>query len=214
MEEEYTQRYSRRNLGIDLDGPVYAAWKWEGQIQRKDFELGLDTGAAKVAFKVLNSKLFVKRDEEGMETASGKKEVFEDRLDAMVELLLLVIHMYDIPDMDFIVDLGDEVGCGEATLSYFINATCADAGFSIPSQTVYLESMGPQQFDGLSKCLQYQYPYSARIPKGLWYMPTDDAEANSENLFGGSNMGLESVAMRWPNLVEVVPVNRAQVRFS
>lgn len=212
LQEKYTHGYSSKNLTVDLDGPVYAAWKWDGRIERTDFESNLDTGTWSVAFKILESKLFVRGNDEVLENTMSNR-VFESRYNSMVELLLLAIHMYDIPDMDFIVDFSDGVECGRATFSYFLNTACVNAGFSLPSNAVYMEALGPQQLDGLSKCFQYEYPYHARDPKGLWHLPVGNATDNNENLFDISNMELESVAMRWPTLMAAVPANQVQVSF-
>ena len=73
---------------------------------------------------------------------------------AFAHWLQVVLYMYNIPDMEFLVHLGD--GCLRGSPSIKLSA-CRDtrfAGFTMPTYGLWVASMGPSQMSAYHACLQ------------------------------------------------------------
>lgn len=59
QEEPYSVAYTQRS-SIQLDGPIYAFYLWEGPITRDDFESTLSSTDSKVTIKIKDNQLLEK----------------------------------------------------------------------------------------------------------------------------------------------------------
>ncbi|CAD7696621.1 unnamed protein product [Ostreobium quekettii] len=144
-------------------------FRWEGEIEKDDVER-LEScwycgGTA--AFKVVEGRLYVRRSGRGWGELWEKPEL-EVRYQAAVEMLLMTLHLFAIPNVDFIVNLEDRNYCGMPALTYGPNPGCQKAGFAMPSWSTYINSRGPQQLEAMFECLQTKYPRKGRARRAVW----------------------------------------------
>ncbi|GMH37143.1 hypothetical protein BSKO_05016 [Bryopsis sp. KO-2023] len=194
--EPYTADYQLRDQEIDLGGPRYAAFKWDGKIERKDFDAAADIRSSRIMFKILNSTLYVKptQDRNGSE---------EKRYVKMIEQLLMAIHIYRIPDMDFLVDVSDSLECNHPAFTYSVNIRCERGGFAFPSDGAYGVALGGDQLDLLYECLDAHFPYDARITKGVWRGSTTGPPMNEENYKENRRVRLSLLARNRTDIMDV-----------
>eukprot|EP00210_Caulerpa_lentillifera_P004356 g4154.t1 len=168
---------------IDLDGPVYATYNWTRPITQDQINeqrnLSKSRGNTRVIFKVKDSVLYVdttgviynKLYRDGAKSTAYTVGDLKFRLSVLIELLLLTVHLYNIPDLDFVVELSDVVhptNPPHPVFSYSISGRRVDAGFTIPSYGAFERSLGQNQLLLLEECLKVQHPRDIRINKAVW----------------------------------------------
>lgn len=157
--EPYTLRYEK--LRIDLDGPMYATYRWSKPITKKqiDWQRNLTEnrripGNTRVFFKVMDSVLYIdERDvgytkvlPEGLDSDKGGP--LRQRFEKTVELILVALHVYHIPELDFVVELSDAIHPSKPSdpaLSYSLRAFDDSEGFTIPSYGAFSKAIGQNQ---------------------------------------------------------------------
>ncbi|GMH37149.1 hypothetical protein BSKO_05022 [Bryopsis sp. KO-2023] len=198
VEEPYTPDYQLRDQVIDLEGVRYAAYQWDGQITRKDFDECIHTHTPRIQFKILDSKLYVKAS-----NLEWKHSYAENRYIKIIEPLLMAIHMYRIPDMDFWVDLSDTLECNHPVFTYSLNTECEQGGFTVPSYGAYGVSRGRKQLDYVYECLDAHHPYDARIPKGVWRGSTTGSVLTKDNYMENRRVRLSLLARNRTDIMDV-----------
>ncbi len=79
------------------------------------------------------------------------------------EMALVMLHLYELPDMEFLISNMDEPLCGCPVLSYAVdalNSTCS--AFLMPSERLWLSTMSAEQAKSFSSCLKETYPDDSR----------------------------------------------------
>lgn len=196
--EPYSGWYTLKNQQVYLDGPQFAVFNWNGSISKETFRKSMGRFTPRIAFKILNSTLYVL--ERGH--AWQLRHSLQFRLDSLIELLLLTIDRYKIPDMDFLVELKDEVDCGTASFTYSLDTSCTKSGFSIPSYGAYEFALGPQQMDEMFNCLEGRYPKSSRIQKGIWRGSSTGGHITEENYMDFGRVKLASLAQKSTKIMD------------
>eukprot|EP00210_Caulerpa_lentillifera_P004374 g4172.t1 len=183
ISKRYPEPYSNHSTKktIDLDGPVYATYKWTGIITQDQIDEQRNQSKAqkkrRVILKVKDSVLYMdaktvqfkKLFPDGVESIGNSTSNW--RFNALIELLLLTLHLYNIPDLDFVVELLDNVhptNPPHPVLSYSISGRRVDAGFTIPSYGAFSSSLGQDQSLLLKECLTLRHPRDKRINKAVW----------------------------------------------
>eukprot|EP00210_Caulerpa_lentillifera_P004376 g4174.t1 len=179
--EPYTSSSEKKT--IDLDGPVYATYKWTRPITQEQIDeqrnLSNSRGNTRVIFKVKDSVLYVdtigviynELYRDGAKSTGYTGGHLKFRLNALIELLLLTVHLYNIPDLDFVVELSDNIhptNPPHPVLSYSISGRRVDTGFAIPSYGAFSSSLGQNQLSLLEECLKVRHPRDMRINKAVW----------------------------------------------
>ncbi|KAF5835066.1 hypothetical protein DUNSADRAFT_7916 [Dunaliella salina] len=136
LEEPFHPSMLVRNRKVPEDlpgGAPLAAWRWDsGIITREEFDAvpkNLRTGnggscaqcARANAFKIQGGRLYTRDNNEDDMTMRMYMDMF-----------ILAAHLYDIPDMDFIVHTGDGAVAGMPLLATNIHRDHPQGGFTIP----------------------------------------------------------------------------------
>lgn len=83
--------------------------------------------------------------------------------------LLMTLHLYEIPDLDFTFFTKDEAVCNLPFFSNNIDSGCGTrAGFAIPTYGVFNDALGPVQIEKYESCLDWRFPLSDATPKAVW----------------------------------------------
>lgn len=197
--EAYDGWYAAKEQQIDIDGPHYAGYKWRGLISKEVFNNSLGKTTPRIAFKVLNSTLYVLKEGNGWHLRH--KLMF--RLDSLIEMLLLTIYKYRIPDMDFLVELNDELSCETAAFTYSLDTSCSQAGFSIPSYGAYEYALGPNQMKEFWNCLEGKYPATGRIEKAVWRGSSTGGHITERNYMDNARVKLARLAQSSKDIMDV-----------
>lgn len=146
---------------IDLNGPVYATYKWTKPITKELIDIQRNRvgqqripGNTRILFKIKDSVLYVDASDamfktiypEGLESTARSSN--KERCDRFIEMLLLTVHLYKIPDLDFVVELSDAVhptNPRHPVFSYCISTNKDSVGFTMPSYGAFGSSIGPIQ---------------------------------------------------------------------
>ncbi|GLC75151.1 hypothetical protein PLESTF_001600700 [Pleodorina starrii] len=123
-----------------------------------------------VHYKVVSGKLYV------LEKAWGdwQRNVTE-------EMLQVVLYLFPIPDMDFLLHYGDGCTNGLPVISWNVCRQFQDAGFTMPSYTVWQRALGPTQLSTYRACLNKRYPADKRKSVVFWRGSTTDTVHGSFN---------------------------------
>lgn len=83
------------------------------------------------------------------------------------EMLLLANHMYELPDLDLVVDLGDSPSPTTSipTLSLTLLSNGPATGCAIPYNAWQKIAASKEQLQDWMKCLDTRYPLESKIPK-------------------------------------------------
>eukprot|EP00803_Ostreobium_quekettii_P009740 evm.model.scf_124.2 EVM.evm.TU.scf_124.2 scf_124:55506-57935(-) len=166
--EPYTGRYAltgvRPLAGSPPNGPAF--FRWDGQISWDDFSRA-EAHSTTAIFKLIGGRLSVRRSGPGWGSLRSNPAV-AFRHAAMVEMLLMAAHMFEIPDVDFAVNYGDANPCGVPALSYAPDARCERGGFAVPSWAAFAEALGPRQMGVAERCLDARHPTGGRRHRGVW----------------------------------------------
>ncbi|KXZ45583.1 hypothetical protein GPECTOR_53g169 [Gonium pectorale] len=163
IEEPMTDLYGPRTYvpSIGADAPR-AIWRWPGPIYKSAF----DKAANKewpdcthcmdiVPYKVLSGKLYV---------AQRARSCLHR--DVAEEMLKVLLHMFPVPDMEFLLHFGDGCTNGLPVISWNICRQHPDAGFTMPSYSVWQSSMGPTQMRAYHTCLNNRWAAIGRASQG------------------------------------------------
>jgi len=160
---QYSEPWAPRNkkMKIDLQGPMHALYRWEGKITKQQlaFQRNLTENRnmpdnTRILFKVKDSTLYVDETDVGFQKVFPKgpkvdvPSVLKERFDRSVELLLLATELYDIPDLDFALELQDHTYGGpvwDPVFTYSHWAGDNNNGFTFPSFELYEKSLGEHQ---------------------------------------------------------------------
>lgn len=140
---------------------MHAFYHWEGPITKKHlaFQRNLTENRqmpdnTRILFKVKDSMLYVDETDIGFEKVFPKgpkvdvPSLLKDRFDRTVELLLLALEFYEIPDMEFALELQDHTYGGPVWDPVFVYSHWAgdgNNGFTFPSFELYEHSLGEHQ---------------------------------------------------------------------
>ena len=151
--EPYTEEYA--NQRIDLDGPMYAYYRWKRSIHKAEIEAQKTAKVpdCRIVFKVMGGSLYVYRKSECYTRMNTDDSLpLKSRYDRQVELILLALEVYDVPNVDFVIQLGDGPFPAEGKnqnipgLAYCIAAGVRkNSGFTYPSYDAYAFSLGRRQ---------------------------------------------------------------------
>lgn len=155
---------------VNLKGPVYATYRWTKQMTKSQIDSQRNrTGedqipeSRRVLFKVKDSVLYVDASDTGFAAIypagldAEEHTPLGQRCAKTIELFLLTLHIYQIPDMDFVLELADNVYPNDPqdpVLSYTLES---NEGFTIPSFASYRTAFSPQQvflFESTVHCLE------------------------------------------------------------
>lgn len=119
------------------------------------------------------------------------------------ELILSALHMFDIPDVDFLVHPGDGGANGYPAIQTNIDVGHPHAGFAAPYGH-WRDALGPIQQAALMACLEARYPPSTRIPKAVWRgTSTDKAGLLSEaNLLAVARSRIALMGQWYPDIFD------------
>eukprot|EP00210_Caulerpa_lentillifera_P005987 g5722.t1 len=173
-----------KKMKIDLRGTMHAYYRWDGEITQKqlNFQRNLTENRkmpdnTRILFKVKDSRLYVDQTDVGFKKVFPQgpqvevPSVLKDRFDRTVELILLALELYSIPDVDFALELQDHTYGGpvwDPVFTYSHWAGDKNNGFTFPSFELYERSLGEHQTYLKHECLNYRYPYDSRIRKVAW----------------------------------------------
>ncbi|GFR51137.1 hypothetical protein Agub_g13492 [Astrephomene gubernaculifera] len=83
--------------------------------------------------------------------------------------------------MEFLLHFGDGCTQGLPVLSWNICRDHPNAGFTMPSYSIWDHSLGPTQMRVYHRCLRKRYPASKRKPMAVWRGSTTDTRFGSFN---------------------------------
>ncbi|GIL58078.1 hypothetical protein Vafri_13272 [Volvox africanus] len=204
FEEPLSARYHPRPAAVSPLGEnaPRAYWRWPGNISKESFE----SAAARewpgclhcmniVRYKVLGRKLYV------AESAPGRRHQ-----NVAEEMLQVVLYLFPIPDMEFLLHFGDGCVNGLPVISWNVCRQFADAGFTMPSYTVWERSMGPMQLMLYSTCLEKRYPARKRKPLVIWRGSTTDTQLDKftkDNYLQAIRIRLHQFARKYRNILDI-----------
>lgn len=157
--EPYTSKYHHTHRLLNISESIWADYNWPGAITERDFIRARSSGMYGV-FKVFKNKLYCLKTgvHEGPEVARFKESV------------LMALGLYDIPDVDFLVDYGRVQRHMNVPAIVFAFNSSTGKGFAAPSPDVVEGALGPTQMEMLERCLDQRYPAGVhRAPKGVWH---------------------------------------------
>lgn len=197
VEEPFTSEYLPINSTVALDGPQWSFYKWTaGGILLEDIEKVVqERPSFFLRFKILDGKLYFQQDLLDSAVTSMKY-----RAKLLLSGILMALMWYDIPDVDFVVDLGDyPVHNPSPTLvSCLSNKTGEPTeGFTFPYDTAAENVLGPKQLDTMLACLKRRYPSGNRIGKMVWR-----GSYRYEGEGFNSRKELSLIAKKYPDLVD------------
>ncbi|KXZ53031.1 hypothetical protein GPECTOR_8g398 [Gonium pectorale] len=199
MSPQYAPRLAVPALG---NNAPRAFWRWPGQISKEAF----DRAAAKewpgcvhcmdvVPYKIIGGRLYVHRRARNC----GHREIAE-------EMLKVVLYLFPIPDMEFLLHFGDGCTVGLPVISWNVCRQHPDAGFTMPSYSVWEKSLGPQQMRAHHTCLRHRYPVSRRQPLAVWRGSTTDTQFtnfNKDNYLQALRVRLHLLARNHTDVLDV-----------
>ncbi|KAF6257123.1 hypothetical protein COO60DRAFT_33422 [Scenedesmus sp. NREL 46B-D3] len=224
--EPFTAQYHpQQHPPTELPGGIpRSVWQWQGGIPRRLFDLvpfylreseaagGCQHCTFVLRYKVLNGQLYTdsKRRRRALDGQEEEAALLE-------ELLLAALHMYKVPDVDFLLHLGDGAPPGLPLVQANINRSNAQAGFTIPKY-MWRDALGPQQFQVLAECLQARYPpLSQRLQRAVWRGSNTDSrhglmdEANAMSIM---RTRLHVYGMWYPDIIDAHYTAFAQQAFQ
>lgn len=193
--EPDSEKYQHQSL--NLNGTMFAYYHWNEPFQKSqiDFQkLHSRLEGCKVVFKIIRSQLFVYKRNSCYDAIQSNSisRIIAERYVSAVELILLAIEIYDIPDVDFVMGFGDTVDpvtmnghllpvlsynikspiYGEKEIKYKISVPTSEKGFTFPSYLAYDRSLGPVQVK--SFCLFFKdWILDVSFP----YMPSQEVSS-------------------------------------
>eukprot|EP00210_Caulerpa_lentillifera_P002955 g2822.t1 len=224
--ESYNPQISRQT--IDLQGPVYASYKWSRPMKKAQIDLQKNrtgekeiAGNCRVIYKIKDSVLYAYTADTGYQKLIRESKdpnnilPHYDRFEQISELLLVTLHLYNIPDMDFAVELADSVTPvtpADPVFSFSLRAEKDKEGFTIPSYGAYMSSIGSEQFLMLRECMKTRYPKNNRIEKVVWRGTTTGRPMITEaDVPLNPRVSLSSIGDRNPKIFDVGVVDYIQV---
>lgn len=152
---DQTEPYSRsyRNQHIDLEGPEYAYYNWQEPIQKFQIDVQKETNASdcRIVLKVKDRELYVYTENVCYDhVTKGSDVAMWVRYESAVELILLALEVYAVPDVDFVINLSD-TGDLDAfefpvpAMYYSLRMHSKMRGFTYPSFGAYQVSLGSHQ---------------------------------------------------------------------
>eukprot|EP00210_Caulerpa_lentillifera_P004373 g4171.t1 len=230
ISQKYPESYSAhsKKRTINLEGPVYATYIWTQPITKDLIDIQRNRsgnssipGNTRVLFKVKDSVLYVDASDTMFNTVYPKgleatvESPYKLRCDALIELLLVTLHLYNVPDLDFVVELSDGVHPTEPrhpVLSYSISLKNVHAGFTIPSFGAFSHSLGETQSLLLKECLKVQHPRDKRIRQAVWRGTTTGQQMfSADDVLQNHRVKLCRNCARRPDLFDVGIVDYIQI---
>lgn len=195
----YSEPYSPHTpkQTIDLEGPVYASHRWVSQMLKDQIDGQKNRtgekqiqGNRRMLFKIKDSVLYIYSVDTGYKDLyrepanGGNRKSLGMRLELILEMLLVTLHLYSIPDMDFAIELADNVHQGKSAVPAFsFSLKVGEEGFTMPSYGAYENAIGIEQvtpihtksqstvclqFTVLRECMRVRFPHNGRIEKIVW----------------------------------------------
>ncbi|KAK9811907.1 hypothetical protein WJX72_012241 [[Myrmecia] bisecta] len=180
--------------------------RWEGTISRKQ----LDEQCPKHVFEHFNRDLAIARykivDNE-LYVHSTEKGFIDVRRLLFEEMALVMLYLYDMPDMEFLISNMDEPLCGCPVLSYAVDALDASCtAFLMPSERLWLSTMSTAQAHTFTACLKDTYPDDARLIKAVWRgsdTTAGGATLHPHNWLSARRVKLALFGMMFPDTMDV-----------
>ncbi|GIL63112.1 hypothetical protein Vafri_17237 [Volvox africanus] len=192
FKEPLSARYHPRPSAVSSleENAPRAYWRWPGNISKESFE---DAAAREwpgcihcmniVRYKVLGRKLYVAESAPGSRQQLGAEEMLQ-----------------------FLLHFGDGCVNGLPVISWNVCRQFADAGFTMPSYTVWERSLGPTQRMVYSTCLEKRYPARKRKPLVIWRGRTTDSRFgsfNRDNYLQALRIQLHQLARNYSDILDV-----------
>lgn len=154
ISEPYTQEYVPSKGQVNISRTVWADYNWPGVITEESIGHAQATGIYK-SFKIIDGKLYGASSNHMMISEEESK-----RMQTFVNAVLLAMRLFDIPDVDFIVDLGDYQRASTNPALHFAFDMSLDnpMGFTVPDPAAIEGALGPIQLRVLFECLDQHYP--------------------------------------------------------
>lgn len=164
--EPYSQSY--QNQHIDLDGPMYAYYNWKEEIDSSQIDIQKQitiSSDCRLVIKVIDSDLYVYENSKCYDRLRfGEDPVLNDRYESAIDLMLLALEVYTIPDVDFVINLSDTEDFldmpeyslpmmsysvrleppRDRDIKYYTSAASTE-GFTYPSFGAYQHALGREQ---------------------------------------------------------------------
>ncbi|GIL66557.1 hypothetical protein Vafri_20053 [Volvox africanus] len=209
--EPYSDRYlPKTSLPSikDDDGVLRAYWQWNGSISRADFERAKLRKIGGPCFlnhyRIQKGRLFIEK--------GASLRVPETRKDfqlAFEEMLNVVLYLYpSMPDMEFLLFWSDDCVNGLPVLAPNVCRQYANAGFTLPSNSVLRASLGQVQMAAYHSCLWNRYPPHARKPLAVWRGTlTGSVQVPKEQLKSITRVKLHLLSENHSNIIDA-KINR------
>ncbi|KAI8476110.1 MAG: hypothetical protein J3K34DRAFT_516785 [Monoraphidium minutum] len=251
-EEPYSSFYAPRGAPPQPfpGGAPRAAWRWRGRIGRDLFDSapfvlrgrgGCLHCTFVLRYKVLGGRLYV--DAARRRVGGGRRDLGQQEEEAEVieEMLLAALHLFQVPDADVLVHLGDGAPEGLPLLQANIDRGVERAGFAIPKR-MWLDALGPQQMALLHECLEarggrrsgrgrgraaraagrcceVRYPRTAaaRDPRAVWRGANTDRTAfpmDESNALGAARTRLHIMGSWYPHLLDAQITSYSQAAWE
>eukprot|EP00210_Caulerpa_lentillifera_P007363 g7038.t1 len=227
FDEPYSELYMDRKL--DLEGPMYALYRWDTKItksqlswQRNLTENRNMPHNTRIFFKVKDSLLYVDQSDIGyqkvfpMGSRAHVNSLLLERYEQSVELILLAIEIYDIPNVDFVLELEDftydTAPEWDPVLTFSLRHGAEMKGFTFPSGETYANALGTYQMLYDYECLEARYPLNKREKKAVWRGSTTGPPINlPQDVESNKRVALSSLSMKRPDILDAGIVNYVQV---
>lgn len=108
----------------------------------------------------------------------------------------MLLLLYDVPDMEFLLHFGDGCTNGLPVISWNACKQHPDAGFTMPSYSVWMKSLGPQQLQAYHSCLQQRCVWRATAVR-LQAIPWPPPVLSSSNRAGDSRASAVRTLVLW-----------------
>lgn len=227
QQEPYTAQYHpRQQAPTDLPGGIpRSIWKWQGTISRRLFDSvpfylreseaagGCQHCTFVLRYKVINGQLYTdkKRRHRALDGQEEEAALLE-------ELLLAALHMYKVPDVDFLLHLGDGAPPGLPLVQVNIDRGAPQAGFTLP-KFMWRDALGPAQFSVLAECLQARHPLlpQQRLPRAVWRGSNTDSRhalMDEKNALSIMRTRLHVYGLWYPDIIDAHYTAFAQQAFQ
>ncbi|GIL64334.1 hypothetical protein Vafri_18306 [Volvox africanus] len=203
--EPYSERYlPKASLPSITDGSVPRAfWRWSGNITRADFQRAKSRRPCEQCFlnhyRFQSGRLFIEKGASLRVPQSRRLHQL-----AWEEMLSIVLYLYPkMPDMEFLWLWDDECVNG---LPVFAPNACrqfAKAGFTLPSFSVWSQSLGQVQMAAYHSCIWNRYPPHERKPLAVWRGSTTGARKPTlENYQLVTRLKLHLLAQNYSDILD------------
>lgn len=167
VDEPRSAEYQFDPQGVDMDGPVWSDYRWEGNITQELFMEAIERDSRSyVRFKILDNVLYMHEPSYWGQTNSTKM-----RANTFAVGVKMALMMFKVPDVDILMDLENvQQHVGDPSLVIAFQGKKGDsAGFAVPGPIAIRRALGPVQMESLHQCLMERYPLGYdRIPKAVW----------------------------------------------